>query len=287
MLKSCNILITGIYGYLGSKLATCLSGEFRVCGLDVKDNPEDYPKSIKVYNADHCELIDVLRQENIDTIIHTATLYDYDDKEWRKIARVNLDRSLDLLDAALRSSVKCFINTDTVLGRKVNSYSLSKRQFSEWLQMESSKIKCLNVQLEYFYGPGASKANFIVGMIERLLANESVIPLTDGMQSRDFIHIDDVVKAYQSIVAHLDSFPDHYYDFHIGSQNPLKIKDLVLYLKQITKSDAKLGFGQLSRRLHDDGPCINSTNLVAVPDWEPQICLEEGVKGLIAYAKSQ
>jgi len=281
------ILITGIQGYLGSKLASKLSDRYQVCGFDIREPLVGAPDKIRVYNADRCELTEVLQQEEIDTIIHTATLYQTEESEWRKVARVNLDRSLDYLDAALRSKVKCFINTDTVLGKQVNSYALSKRQFAEWLYLTRNRMKCLNVQLEYFYGPGAGKTNFIFSMVSRLLAKEQLIPLTDGLQVRDFIHIEDVLRAYESILEHLSCMPEAYYDFHVCSKSPMKIRDLVVFLHQLTQSESQLGFGQLPRRPSDDGSCVIAQNLVPIPDWEPQISMEEGVKGLIAYAKSQ
>ncbi len=50
------------------------------------------------------------------------------------------------------------------------------------------------------YGPGDDSSKFTTHVIESCRRNEPRLALTAGEQLRDFIHIDDVVRAYDRIV---------------------------------------------------------------------------------------
>ncbi len=52
-----------------------------------------------------------------------------------------------------------FINTDTILNKEINAYSLSKTQIYEWLHYFKSSFTCIDIALEHFYGPNDNKKN--------------------------------------------------------------------------------------------------------------------------------
>ena len=83
--------------------------------------------------------------------------------------------------------VKYFLNTDTFLDRRINFYSLSKKQFLEWLKLYSKDLVCANLVLEHFYGPEDDASKFVSFVIQSLLKNVSSLDFTPGDQKRDFI----------------------------------------------------------------------------------------------------
>jgi predicted glycosyltransferase involved in capsule biosynthesis len=68
---------------------------------------------------------------------------------------------LQLLELGKKTRVNCFINTDTILDKRVSYYSLSKNQFREWLELYAKEMICLNVALEHFYGPYDDNTKFV------------------------------------------------------------------------------------------------------------------------------
>lgn len=79
-----------------------------------------------------------------------------------------------------KHGIRAFINSDTILDKQVNHYSLSKRQFVDWLEHFRTDVTCVNVALEHFYGPGDDPSKFVMWVIRQLLAGTPRIDLTPG-----------------------------------------------------------------------------------------------------------
>ena len=276
------LLITGINGYLGSNLAKSLSEDFKIIGLEYSLNNlnriDGY--NFKVYAVDNGVPNELFAENNIDTIIHTATFYGRQNEAVKTIANANLFIPFNLLDKAIENGCSTFINTDTVLDRFVSTYALTKNQFREWLYLRRNEIKIINMQLEHFYGPGAPNTNFITAMIKRLKQNEPIINLTKGEQLRDFIYIEDVIAAYQTIL-NKQPFPDTYSEFQVSTQKLISIKELLQNLNEITGSRSQLNFGVIPYR---ENELMNSrtdnSDLIKL-GWKPETSIIKGIKKTI------
>lgn len=277
------ILITGINGYLGSHLAKTLSAEYNIIGLEYSlDNLFRIADcNYKVYAAKDGIPDAVFTEQAIDIVLHTATFYGKNDEDYMQMFNTNLDSPLKLLDKAIKYECQLFLNTDTVLDRFVSTYSLTKRQFQEWLYLRKNEIKVINMQLEHFYGSGTSPTNFISYMIDKLKNNEPQIDLTLGEQRRDFIYIDDVVKAYLRVIQKQDQLFDSYSSFQVCTNQLISIKDLMITLKELTNSDSVLNFGAVPYRenelMHSD---TDNSALIKL-GWKPKYTIKEGLKKTI------
>lgn len=272
------ILITGINGYLGSNLAKSLSATYNIIGLEylLKNLNRIEGYNFKVYSVEN-GVPDVLFNENeIDVIIHASTFYGRQNEDVKTLANANLFIPFALLDKAIENGCTTFINTDTVLDRFVSTYALTKRHFQEWLYLRKNEIKVINMQLEHFYGPGAPDTNFISAMIKRLKQNEPQINLTAGEQLRDFIFIDDVVKAYKTILNKLP-LPIAYSDFQVSTQELISIKELILNLKEITKSKSELIFGAIPYRENELMQSDTDNSALTKLGWKPENNLKQGL----------
>jgi CDP-paratose synthetase len=274
------ILITGINGYLGSHLAKFLSVKYTVIGLEyslvdlfrIKDN------DFKVYSVEN-GVSDMLFKENtIDAIIHTATFYGRENEAVKTIANANLFIPFNLLDKAIENNCKLFINTDTVLDRFVSTYALTKSQFQEWLYLRRNEIKVINMQLEHFYGPDASATNFITFMLEQLKKNVPEIDLTLGEQQRDFIYIDDVCCAYETIIEEVNEVTEAYTEFQVASNELMSMKEVMLYLKKITNSKSRLNFGAIPYRENELMKSVTDNTALLNLGWTPQNSIKCGLK---------
>lgn len=281
--KMKTILITGINGFLGSHLAKVFSTKYNIIGLEYSlenlfriDNC-----NFKIYSAKDGIPEAIFIEQTIDIVLHTATFYGKNNEDYIQILNANLLSPLDLLNKAIHHGCQLFINTDTVLDRFTNTYALTKRQFQEWLYLRKNEIKVVNLQLEHFYGPGASSTNFLSFMINRLKNNELQIDLTLGQQQRDFIYIEDVVNAYITVIEKQDGLVDSYSSFQVCTNQLISIKDLMNTLKDLTKSNSILNFGAVPYRenelMHSE---TDNSPLISL-GWRPQYTIQEGLKKTI------
>jgi nucleoside-diphosphate-sugar epimerase len=274
------VLITGINGFLGSHLAKRLSNQIRIIGIEYKT---DNLFRLNGYNfkvIDSSSIENLFDEEYIDSIIHTATFYGRNNENTRQIADTNLFLPFYLLDLAIEKHVKIFINTDTILDRFVSAYALTKTQFREWLYFRRSEIKTINMQLEHFYGQGCSSSNFITAMIERLKNNEAVIDLTKGEQQRDFIHYEDIISAFETVINKSEMITSGS-TFQVGSGKTISIKELMLFLKEQTGSSSLLNFGAVPYR--ENELMISEANIEPLRKlgWYPKYTIKEKLLKMI------
>jgi len=273
------ILITGINGFLGSNLAKALLKDYNIIGLEHSINEFHRLRGFdfKIYCAENVIPEELFTEQKIDIIIHTATFYGRQNEKIESIANANLFMPFNLLERAIAHNCCFFFNTDTVLDRFVSPYSLTKRQFQEWLYLRCGEIKVVNMKLEHFYGPGASTANFITSMIERLKRNEASIDLTLGEQQRDFTYIDDVVSAFMVVLGKAEELNAPFNEYQVTTQKPITIKQLLQILKEITKSTSILNFGAIPYRKNELMRSESDNSSLKALGWEPEYTIIEGL----------
>lgn len=274
-----SILLTGINGYLGSHLAIALRKEYQIIGLEINLNNLFRLKDLnfKVYEASKKGIENAFQKNKIDGIIHTATFYGRQNEAIRTLAKANLFIPFDILDLAISSGCRFFINTDTVLDRFVSTYALTKRHFHEWLYLRRNEIKIANMQLEHFFGPGCSNTNFITAMIERLKRNDKSIDLTAGEQCRNFVYIDDVVSAYQTVLNKLDDEKKVYSDYQVATAELISIREIMVFMKEHTKSSSLLNFGAIPYRENELMKSRTDNSVLIEMGWTPKNSIREGL----------
>jgi nucleoside-diphosphate-sugar epimerase len=291
MSRAKTILLTGGTGYLGSHLLNRLvQAGHRVVVL--KRSTSDTGRirqllgSIKTYDSDRTSFDDIFRREKTDTVIHCATNYGRTSGDKAEIAEANLLLPLKLLEAGVRHGLSCFINTDTILDRRVNAYALSKSQFRDWLRMYAGELTCINVALEHFYGPRDDASKFVTFLIRKLLANAPLLDLTEGRQKRDFIHIDDAVEAFLRIIEHAGSAPGKHVSFEVGTGRSVTIRHMASLVKKLTNNTVTvLNFGAVPYRRYETMEShVDLTKILAL-GWRPKYALEEGLRATIRQEK--
>ncbi len=277
------MLITGINGFLGSNLAKAFSNEYNIIGLEygLENLQRIKDCNYKIYDVRHGIPNTLFTEQHIDIIIHAATFYGRENESVKTLATANLFIPFELLDQAINHQCSLFINTDTVLDRFVNTYALTKRHFQEWLYLRKNEIKIINMQLEHFYGPGASPSNFITTMIDRLKDNEPQIDLTFGEQLRDFIYIDDVISAYKQILFSNFKIIDKYSSFQVCTGELWTIKNLVLRIKNLTNSTSELRFGKIPYRKDELMKSKSDNSKLRMLGWQCEVLLSDGINKLL------
>jgi CDP-paratose synthetase len=291
MKRQFDFFITGGTGFLGSSIVSeLLKKEFKiVCLIRQKSNLrrlDQFRDQIEFVELSSLDFEDFFSNNKIHTVLHCATNYGRTEASPIETIEANLMLPLRILFAAARNDVEVFINTDTILDKRINHYSLSKSQFSDWLEGYPSKMKCFNVAIEHFYGPGDDPSKFVNWVIRELLANVVSLDLTMGEQRRDFIYIDDVVSAFIAIIDNEHKFKKGFHRFDVGTNNLIQIRELVKTIKTICNNKVtSLNFGKLPYR---EGEIMESDvdlSQLKSLGWTPKYTLNQGLESTISANK--
>lgn len=293
------VLITGANGYLGSQLLFYFARQFpewHLHGLfrqGAKLNRLGWVQDqcqLHSLDSDPTLLADLIHQIKPDVIVHTACSYGRNHESAIDVLQANVVFGARLLDAllALKRPVT-FLNTGSALEPKVSVYALTKSQFSDYGRMIGSQaeyLQFLNINLQHMYGAGDDESKFPTRMVRMLLNNLSEIELTEGLQRRDFIHIEDVASAYAFAILHRDQFKKTE-SIDLGSGNAPTIREFVQLAKKLTGAASELKFGCIPMRPDEPALCIADTSRLNELGWVPQFTLESGLKQMIEQERTQ
>lgn len=282
--------MTGATGYLGSRVLHELLHTYQDLSIVVLKRSFSDTRRIThllpyvhTIDADACNLSDIFHAHKFTAIFHFATNYGRGQKESYEIIEANLLLPLRLLELGLQHGVKVFLNTDTMLDKNISDYTLSKKQFQEWLKKGSERILTINVALEHFYGPGDDPTKFVSNIVYKLLNKTECIPLTSGTQKRDFIYVDDVVSAFLCIIANTNKHNTGYMPFEVGTGQTISIRDFVTLTKELCgNTTTELKFGAVPLRANEPADVRVDTTKLAALGWQPQISLTQGILQTIA-----
>lgn len=287
------ILLTGATGFLGSSLLKSLMlNDYDVVVLkrsfsDVR-RIEWALDRITYYDLDKVELYSIFEKHSFSMVLHCATDYGRKAVDSTQLVEANLILPLHLLQLTVKFNIRVFINTDTILDKRVSEYSLSKKQFVEWLKIYSDRCVCLNLALEHFYGPDDDQSKFLSYIVFQLLKQVKSIDLTAGEQKRDFIYIEDVVDAFLLIIKSLDSKKYGFSELQIGTGKTIHIKDLVERIAVLAQNNkTQLMFGALPYRKNEVMESIIDLTVIKQLGWQSKTSLLDGLKKTIDYEREK
>ena len=281
------ILLTGGTGFLGSALlrAILTDGHSSITVLKRSTSRTDrvanllQRKGVKWVDIDKSDLPTLFESQHFDVILHCATSYGRGNRSILDTASANLMLPLTLLQLGIEHGVKTFINTDTIIDKRVNEYSLSKKQFLEWLQNSAGRMQCVNMALEHFYGPFDDESKFTTMIFRKLMRREPHIDLTPGEQKRHFIYVDDVVRAFLCVLDGIDSLPSDFSSFEVSTEQSISIRDFVCLAKStVGNTVTELNFGAVPYRSNELMDSRTDISALKALGWHPDVDLENGIR---------
>jgi UDP-glucose 4-epimerase len=217
------VCITGGAGFIGSHLADAfLSRGDRVLILDdfSGGKRENVPPGAELHVLDirSPEAAALVRGSGIDILVHHAAQMDVRRSVENPVfdAEVNILGSLNLAEAARRGGVRQILFASTggaIYGeqdyfpadeqhppRPVSPYGVSKLSFERYLfyfhvayGLDATCLRYANVYGERQNPHG--EAGVVAIFLSRLLAGQAPTINGEGLQTRDYVHVSDVVKA--------------------------------------------------------------------------------------------
>ncbi len=239
------------------------------------------------YDLDATTPDDIFRRHPVQTVVHTAVNYGRQGESLWQVLQPNFLLPIKLYHAVTRRG-GCFMTMDSFYSKNGRlyppalNYCLSKRQLSEWLQHGNGKV--VNFRLEHLYGPHDRPAKFIPSVILAMLRGEKRLALTDGIQQRDFIYVDDAAGAIMAVLANLSRIDNGYNEFQVGTGRATEIRRVLYILKEIIGDrGVHLDFGALPMSPDEiPGSFANNRSLIAL-GWRPQVDLTTGLSRTVDF----
>ncbi|MBA2846977.1 UDP-glucuronate decarboxylase [Methanococcus maripaludis] len=152
--------------------------------------------------------------------------------------------------------------------------------FDYWRQY---KVNIKVIRIFNTYGPnmnvndGRVVSNFIV----QALNNKDITVYGDGMQTRSFCYVDDLIDGIIKMMNSRDGFTG---PVNLGNPSEFTILELAEKVIELTDSKSKIVYNPLPK----DDPMQRKPDITIAKNelnWEPKINLEEGLKNTIEYFK--
>lgn len=183
------------------------------------------------------------------------------------------------------------IPTDEKKYQHCNSiYAIGKKVQEDMVQLVGKTYGIPSVATRFFnvFGPRQSLNNPYTGVaaifMSRIKSGNRPVVYEDGLQTRDFISVHDIVKA---LVLVMESNSANYETFNVGTGRPLTIKSIAETLAKVYGSDIKPEI-QNKFRKGDVRHCYaDITKIRTKLGFEPSVSFEEGMREFIEWSRKQ
>ena len=300
------VIVTGSAGFIGYHLTKKLLGlGYDIIGIDDLSYGSEEKVALLEKDKDYLHLcLDIREQETFKVfkdfkpqfVFHTAAISSVPLSvlEPENTYDVNVGGTKNLIDAAIKNKVSRIIfsssssvygDTDNLPTSEENAknpkspYAEQKLACEFLLKEAAQSNKIDTASLRYFnvYGPGqsinSSYSAVIPAFSKALKEGDQVTIFGDGKQSRDFVHVNDVVDA--NILAAFDHLAIKGESYNVCSQTSLSLLDLAtaMGIKNILFADKRPGdvFATMG--------CLDKISKRF--GFKPKINLLDGIKELI------
>jgi len=298
-------LITGGAGFIGQHLVNALLHDgwaVKIIGRSPISN-QILDGSVEYHSGSFGDL-GILRKvmPGVTLLVHLASTTTPAKAYGRSAFDVesNLIGTLNLLEEAVRSNVDRVVfpsSGGTVYGkviktpitekhstRPISSHGIIKLAIENYIQMLSHE-KGLNytiLRISNPYGPGQradSTQGVIAVMAGKILRNQPVVIWGDGSIVRDFLYIDDLVRAF---ISSINSDAAINQIFNIGVGQGIAINDVLSILVRATNKNPEVRF-ESSRGFDVPVNVLNITKSNKLLNWSPSVSLDVGINRTIAW----
>ncbi|HVI53974.1 MAG TPA: NAD(P)-dependent oxidoreductase [Luteibacter sp.] len=139
-------------------------------------------------------------------------------------------------------------------------------------------LPCANLRLFNVYGPGEAQHRLLPALFKSLLQGKDV-PLSQGHQVRDFVHVDDACSALMAALFGVmnDTLPTGHYNVCTGEGT--SVRTFALGVANAMNADPSLlRFGMIPMRPDDQPQVVGDPSaLESHTEWRPRLSVIEGI----------
>ncbi len=280
------ILITGGTGFVGNAIFRSLVSKGHTLIMTGRNNEQTTSCPCISYTFSDLNWNSI---SPIDIVIHQAAITNTRHMPVSDFYLVNYDHARKLYMDALENGVKKFIYASScaVYGKgpftedshgPLNDYGVSKYQFDEWVSWQNTSMITIVLRYSNVYGKGEIDKDKSASMIWQL-ANQ----MKDGKKpklfkygepSRDFVYIDDVVRA--NLLA-MDMVKSGIYNIGLGKAT--SFNEIFNILKRVLKINTEIDYIDcpFSRQYQEYTSCdLSKANREL--GYHPSVCINEGIE---------
>lgn len=309
-----NIMVTGVAGFIGSKVAEMLLEKgFGIVGVD---NLNDYYdvriKNWRLQNLTNYPgfifyRTDVENYEAMKTIFQNHTIDAVINEAARAGVRSSLENpfvyystnvmgTLNLLELCNEHKVKKFVlastsslyagqpmpfTEDLPVNAPISPYAASKKSaevtaycYHFYYGIDVSVLRYFSV-----YGPAGRPDMSVFRFIKWIMEGKRLEVFGDGSQSRDFTYIDDIAEGTIKALK-----PIGYEIINLGSNASWKLTDLISLIEKCTGKKAVLDYKEFHKAdMRATWAEINKAEKLL--EWKPKVTFEEGIRKTVDWMR--
>jgi nucleoside-diphosphate-sugar epimerase len=278
------ILVTGGSGFLGVHVRRFFEADdfSRRAGVDVLN------------------LSDVRRVEDYDAVIHLAAYLDKSPENAEESFLVNVEGTVNLLQAMAGNTAFIFASTRDVYGKYADNFAeisetcptdyhgqsplewskLIAERYVEYYAARRGFRSCI-FRLSTVYAPRSegNETNFVGHYADQINLGEAIHLPFGGRPVRDLLHVDDLSRACRGFID--GEVRQGLYNIGGGSENALSLSELVAKMEEVSGLQAVIPEITESE---EGVPPIPQNYISDISKaktelgWQPEISLDEGLK---------
>lgn len=292
------VLITGGTGFIGRHFIEHLrsTGDHSIVAFGRRPTNVSGCEDIVVPEFDAPVLEHALSRHSIDVVVHLAAAgVDPRERGMETLTNVNTMLSAFLVDAAARASVRAIV----IAGTCAEYRGASTEALRETAPLEDRKlygatkaaggilalahgfaldIPVAVVRIFNVYGPNEAPHRLLPTLVRHLSARTPV-PLSEGSQVRDFVHVNDVCRGLWDVASHLVDRSMRSGTYNLATGVGTTVATFARQVARCMNADERLlRFGAVPMR-PDEVPCIvgDASALHVACGWRPLLTLADGI----------
>lgn len=299
-------LVTGGSGFVGNCLARHLLAEGHSVHLLVRPQYqtwrlENLAGHVDIHKAcllDAETVLNVVRTVRPEWVFHLATYGAYSDQiDETRILNVNVAGTATLLKACLETGFAAFVNTGTSSEYGFRNYAppetecpdpnsyyaftkASTTMLAKYLARKwNAHIPTL--RLYSVYGPYEEPKRFIPNLVIAGLRHQ-LPPLVTANTARDFVFVDDVVKAY--LLAARSEELNRGAVYNVGTGTQITIREAVAVIKDLLPIPVEPDWNSMPGRSWDTETWVADNRLIRKSlGWTPQYDFASGLRKTVTW----
>ncbi|PSQ17353.1 nucleoside-diphosphate sugar epimerase [Halobacteriales archaeon QS_8_69_26] len=290
------LLVTGGAGFIGSNLANDLAADNEVIAVDdcYLGTPENLSEEVEFVEA---SVLDEDLPTDVDAVVHLAALSSRAmlEEHPRQGSRVNVEGFVNVVEQAMADGCEAFAYASTssiydddlpstedeevVANTGYEASMLARERYGEYYDTFYDDLSVAGLRFFSVYqGYGGNEghkgefANTVSQWAEKVAEGESPVLWGDGEQTRDFTHVDDVVRAIEAILdARLSGV------YNVGTGRNFSFNELVAMLNDALGTDVDPVYEPIPLKHYNHQQRSDPSKLREATGWEPRIDFEDGI----------